>query len=93
MSSRKSRSRRSTRKSRSHKSRGRRSPRKSRSRKSRLSPRKSKGKCREYLQKKISKNIKEYKSGRYSSRAQAVAVSYSQVNKKYPSCKRVLSRK
>ena len=64
-----------------------------RSRKSRRgSPRKG-GKCRSYLQKKIKKNMAEYKSGRYSSRAQAVAVSYAQVKKKYPSCKRSLSKK
>ena len=48
-------------------------------------------KCRERLQKKIRINMSEYKAGRYSSRAQAVAVSYAQVKKKYPSCK--LSRK
>ena len=76
----------------------RRSTRKSRSRrprKSRRSLRTSRkvGKCRSYLQKKIKKNMTEYKSGRYSSRAQAVAVSYAQVKKKYPSCKRSLSKK
>ncbi len=63
----------------------RRSPRKSSKRRS---PSK---KCRERLQKKIRINMAEYKAGRYSSRAQAVAVSYAQVRKKYPSCK--LSRK
>ena len=64
-----------------------------RSRKSsRRSSRKG-GKCRSYLQKKIKKNMAEYKSGRYSSRAQAVAVSYSQVKKKYPACKRSLTKK
>jgi hypothetical protein len=62
------------------------------SHKSRRSPRKG-GKCRSYLQKKIKKNMAEYKSGRYSSRAQAVAVSYAQVKKKYPACKRSLSKK
>ena len=49
-----------------------------------------KNKCRSYLKNKIRKNMKEYKSGRYSSRAQALAVSYSQVKKKYPKCSRVL---
>lgn len=49
--------------------------------------------CRQRLQKKIKINMAEYKSGRYSSRAQAVAVSYAQVKKKYPSCRRSLSRK
>jgi len=64
-----------------------------RPRKSRRSRRSPRGKCRSYLQKKIKKNMAEYKSGRYSSRAQAVAVSYAQVKKKYPSCKRSLSKK
>ena len=72
---------------RSRKSPRRRSPRR---KSSRRSPSK---KCREHLQKKIRINMAEYKSGRYSSRAQAVAVSYAQVRKKYPSCKRSLSRK
>jgi hypothetical protein len=59
----------------------------------RRSTRKSSKKCRERLQKKIRINIGEYKSGRYSSRAQALAISYAQVKKKYPSCKRSLSKK
>ena len=76
---------------RSRKSPRRRSPRRKSSRRSRhRSPSK---KCREHLQKKIRINMAEYKSGRYSSRAQALAVSYAQVKKKYPSCKRSLSRK
>ncbi len=53
----------------------------------------TRGKCRTYLKSKISTNIKEYKKGRYTSRAQAVAVSYRQVAKKHPSCKRVLKRR
>jgi len=65
----------------------RRSPRKS-SRKSKRS-----SDCKKKLQKKIKINMAEYKSGRYSSRAQALAVSYSQVKKKYPYCKRYLSKK
>ncbi len=67
----------------------RRSPRRSPKRSRRLSSKK----CKDHLQKKIRINMAEYKSGRYSSRAQAVAVSYAQVKKKYPSCKRYLSRK
>lgn len=55
------------------------------------SPKKSK--CRSYLKKKIGVNMQELKKGRYKSRVQAVAVSYSQVLKKHPSCKRVLKRK
>ena len=65
----------------------RRSPRKS-SRKSKRS-----SDCKKKLQKKIKINMAEYKSGRYSSRAQALAVSYAQVKKKYPYCKRSLSKK
>ncbi len=78
-----------------------RSPRKRSKRRSprRRSPRKSSRKskrsndCKKKLQKKIRINMAEYKSGRYSSRAQALAVSYAQVKKKYPSCKRYLSKK
>lgn len=54
---------------------------------------KSKSKCKKYLQDKISINIDEYKTGRYSSRSQAIAVSYSQVLKKHPKCKKSLRRK
>ena len=35
----------------------------------------------------------EYKSGRFVSPAQAIAVSYSETLKKFPMCKRHLSRK
>jgi hypothetical protein len=55
--------------------------------------RRSKSKCKKYLQDKISINMDEYKTGRYSSRSQAIAVSYSQVLKKHPKCKRSLRRK
>ena len=68
----------------------RRSPRRKSTKRSR---RLSSKKCKDHLQKKIRINMAEYKSGRYSSRAQAVAVSYAQIKKKYPSCKRYLSRK
>ncbi len=51
---------------------------------------KSKSKCRKYLSAKIKKNMGEYHMGLYSSRAQAVAVSYSQTRKKHPACKRIL---
>ena len=54
---------------------------------------KSKSKCKKYLQNKISINMDEYKTGRYISRSQAIAVSYSQVLKKHPRCKRSLRRK
>jgi hypothetical protein len=54
--------------------------------------RRSKSKCKKYLQKKIGININEYKTGRYKSRSQAIAVAYKQVGKKHPSCKRVLRK-
>ncbi len=83
-----------------HKSK-KRSPRKNRRspRKNRRSPRRrsnrgmTKEKCNSYLQGKIKKNMGEYKNGRYASRQQAIAVSYSQVKKKYPACSRYFSRK
>ena len=48
---------------------------------------------KKFLKDKIRINIDEYKSGRYSSRSQAIAVSYSQVLKKHPKCKKSLRRK
>ena len=44
--------------------------------------------CNEMLKNKIATNMKEYKKGRFSSRQQALAVSYSQVKKASPYCKR-----
>jgi hypothetical protein len=63
--------------------------------KKRSSKRKSKkrSKCKTYLQDKISINMNEYKSGRYVSRQQAIAVAYSQVGKKHPHCKRFLAKR
>jgi len=52
-----------------------------------------KSKCRQWLQDKIKVNMKELKKGRWVSRAQAVAVSYSQVKKSHPQCKRSLAKK
>jgi hypothetical protein len=67
---------------------------KSRSKKYKKSKRGSvKSKCRQWLQDKIKKNMKELKKGRWVSRAQAVAVSYSQVKKSHPQCKRSLAKK
>ena len=37
--------------------------------------------------------MKELKKGRWVSRAQAVAVSYSQVKKSHPECKRSLAKR
>ena len=48
--------------------------------------------CRKKLSDKIKINMKEYKSGRWTSPKQAVAVSFSQVKKKNPRCKKYLSR-
>ena len=49
--------------------------------------------CKNKLKNKIKINLDEYKKGRYSSRAQALAVSYAQIKKKYPKCRRSLSRR
>lgn len=35
--------------------------------------------CKEFLGRKIAENMRELKKGKFSSRAQAIAVSYSQV--------------
>jgi hypothetical protein len=48
------------------------------------------GKCRKYLASKIKQNMKEYHSGRYVSREQAIAVAYSMTRKKYPGCNRII---
>ena len=37
--------------------------------------------------------MKEMKEGRYKSPAQAIAVSYSQILKEFPHCKKVLKKK
>lgn len=49
--------------------------------------------CQNSLKRKIGININEYKKGRFISRQQAVAVSYSQVKKSRPSCSRYFKRK
>jgi hypothetical protein len=46
--------------------------------------------CRSLLGKKIGINIHE---GIYANKAQAIAVAYSQVRKRYPSCRRILGKK
>lgn len=48
---------------------------------------KEKKTCKNYLKKKINKNIKEYRN-----RKQSIAISYSQVKKEHPACKRVLRK-
>ena len=51
--------------------------------------------CRSKLSNKIRINMKEYKQGnkKIKSPSQAIAISYSQVKKKYPKCSRSLKRK
>jgi hypothetical protein len=58
------------------------------------SPVSTKQKCRDVLSKKIGINMREYKSksSPIKSPKQAIAVSYSQVKKKYPSCKRFFKK-
>jgi hypothetical protein len=58
-----------------------------RSRKSRS---KRSKRCRSLLGKKIGINIHE---GIYANKAQAIAVAYSQIRKRYPSCRRILRSK
>lgn len=53
---------------------------------SKVRSKKLSAKCKKFLQKKIRINMGEYKSGRFKSRAQALAVSYSQMRKKFPKC-------
>lgn len=67
-------------------------PRKS-IRKSRKRSRKNRSKCRSYLSRKIRINMREMKKGLFVSPAQAIAVSYNQVQKKHPACKRILRKK
>jgi len=49
-------------------------------------------KCKELLSEKIAKNMREYKEGKYVSRKQSLAVSYSQIKKKYPECSKFLKK-
>ena len=57
--------------------------RKSTKKKSRKSTKKKAlGKCKQYFQEKVRQNMYEYKEGRWTSRKQALAVSYSQTRKK-----------
>ena len=46
--------------------------------------------CKDALKEKIRKNVLEYNNGKYANRAQAIAVAYSQINKKHPQCKNKL---
>lgn len=44
-------------------------------------------KCKSLLKDKIKINMREYKQGRWLNPKQAIAVSFSQIKKKYPKCK------
>ncbi len=59
--------------------------------KMRMSMRRS-SKCQKLLSNKIGINMAEYKKGRYSSPKQAIAVAYSQVRTKHPSCRGSISK-
>ena len=60
---------------------------------SRKSPKRRKSLCKKRLSDKIRINMKEFKLGKFKSRQQALAVSYSQVSKKHPACKRILRQR
>jgi hypothetical protein len=53
----------------------------------------TKNRCQNLLKKKISINMKEYKDGKFVSRPQAIAVSYSQVRKSFQGCKKFIGSK
>ena len=50
---------------------------------------KFKGTCKQHVGYKIGKNMKE---GKFKSKAQAIAVSFSQVSKERPKCKKILQK-
>jgi hypothetical protein len=49
--------------------------------------------CADLLKEKIAINMREYNTGKFVSPKQAVAVSYSQLAKMYPSCRQVFTKK
>lgn len=53
----------------------------------------TKTRCQNLLKKKISINMKEHKKGKFVSRPQALAVSYSQVRKSFQGCKKFIGSK
>lgn len=65
---------------------------KKKSRKVKKSTDKNETRCKNMLKEKIKINMEELKDGRYKSRSQAIAVSYSQVKKDRPSCKKYFSK-
>ena len=48
----------------------------------------TKRKCQEKLQRKIRTNLRKYSQGKFSSRKQAIAVSYQQIRRTNPKCRR-----
>ncbi len=82
----------SKRRSRKTSKRGSRKVSKRRSRKTSKRSSHTKRSCQTKLKNKIRINMSEYKKGRFSSRQQALAVSYAQVKKKSPSCKKYFKR-
>ena len=50
-------------------------------------------KCNNLLKDKIKINMIELKQGKYKSRGQAIAVSYSQIKKENPKCKKYFDKK
>ena len=52
-----------------------------------------KGKCSDYVQKKIRKNMGELKWGGFKNRAQAIGVAFGQVKSEHPACKQYLRQK
>lgn len=49
--------------------------------------------CQSLLHKKIAINMDELKKGKYISRSQAIAVSYSQIKNTYPECSVALKKR
>lgn len=52
----------------------------------------SKPTCKNYLKKKIKRNLKNFEKENFKNKTQALAISYSQVKKNHPQCKRVLKK-
>jgi hypothetical protein len=63
----------------------------SKSKQKKIASKRLKSRCKNFLKKKIAINMTEYKKGRFKSPAQAIAVSYSELKKRIPSCKRFRS--
>ena len=79
-------------KKRSKKQSKKQSKKKSKKQSKKMSSFRTKSGCNDLLKNKIRVNMKELKDGRFVSRQQAIAVSYSQVKKSSPYCKRYFKR-